>query len=119
MLKEVFPEDQRRFYQEVGQRVREARLRRIPRLTQEALAQMVGLTRTSITNVEQGRQKCLLHTVANIAAALHVPAGSLIPDPGVPTVDLNGALKGRPQPEQDWILSALKASQLSKTQHGS
>ena len=116
---ETFPESQRRFYLEVGRRIRDARQHRTPRLTQDALAKMVGLTRTSITNVEQGRQKCLLHTLADIAAALHVATGSLIPTPSVQAADLDGALKGRPPSEQNWIMSAVKASRKNNTANGS
>ena len=119
VIEEVLPEDQRRFYLEVGSRIRDARLKRTPRLTQEALAKMVGLTRTSITNVEQGRQKCLLHTLADIAATLHVAVESLIPPRSLQATDLDGALKSRPRSEQDWILSAVKASQQAKTHNGS
>lgn len=52
-------------------------------VTQEALAKLVGLTRTSLTNIEKGRQKILLHTFADLAAALRVaPAELLPPDKG-------------------------------------
>ncbi len=119
MSAETFSESQRRFYLEVGRRIRDARQQRTPRLTQDALAKMVGLTRTSITNVEQGRQKCLLHTLADIAAALHVTAGSLIPTPSVQAADLDGALKSRPPSEQNWIMSAVKASRKNNITNGS
>jgi transcriptional regulator with XRE-family HTH domain len=48
-------------------------------LTQEALASQVSLTRTSITNIEKGRQKFLLHTLFDIASALGVPPGTRLP----------------------------------------
>src|SRR5687767_2795287 len=57
-------------YVEVGRRTRMARLSR--GVTQDALAERVGLTRTSITNVEAGKQKLPLHTLFEIAAALQV-----------------------------------------------
>ncbi len=56
--------DRRAFYEEVGRRIRDARLARKPKLTRQGLAELVSLTRTSITNVEKGRQNFLLHTLA-------------------------------------------------------
>ena len=58
--------------------VRDARKRRKPKMTQDGLAKMVGLTRTSITNVEKGRQKFLLHTLTDIARVLQVEPASLM-----------------------------------------
>ncbi len=67
------------FYAEVGRRVYRARRR--AGLTQEDLADKVGLARTSITNIEKGRQKLLLHTLAEIALELKVDVGELLPRP--------------------------------------
>lgn len=66
------------FYKEVGARVREAR-KRANNMTQKALAMTVGLTRTSLTNIEKGRQKMLLHTFTDIAIALGVDVADLLP----------------------------------------
>lgn len=63
-------------YQEVGSRIKHARG---PRKQQE-IADAVGLSRTSITNIEQGRQKILLHTLFEIASALKVAPQELLPD---------------------------------------
>ncbi len=48
-------------------------------MTQGRLAAMVGLSRTSITNIERGRQKILLHTLSAIAEALGTPLAELLP----------------------------------------
>ena len=72
----AWPGKQVRLYREVGLRVREIRIAR--GITQEALARKVKLTRTSLTNIEKGRQKLLLHTVMNIASALDVPVAELL-----------------------------------------
>ena len=48
-------------------------------LTQEELAHRVHLKRTSITNIEKGRQKLLVHTLFDIADALDIPPTALIP----------------------------------------
>ncbi|MBL8824601.1 MAG: helix-turn-helix transcriptional regulator [Planctomycetia bacterium] len=103
------------FYEEVGRRIRDARKRRKPVLTQEGLAGLVSLTRTSITNVEKGRQKFLLHTLADIAAALHVDPASLLPQSAAGAEhQLDEALKHRPKSEKDWIRSAVNAAQKGK-----
>lgn len=108
------------FYEEVGRRIREARKRRKPALTQEELAERVGLTRTSITNLEKGRQKFLLHTLADIAGALQVQAVTLLPEAdGDGQKQLEHALKNRPKAEKDWIKSAVNASQKEKVTDGS
>jgi len=43
--------------------------RRGKSLSQDALASAVGLTRSSISNIEKGRQKPLLHTLIDISEA--------------------------------------------------
>ena len=40
-------------------------------VTQDALGKSVGLTRTSINNIERGRQRILLADVERFANALH------------------------------------------------
>ena len=108
------------FYEEVGRRIREARKRRKTPLTQEELADHEALTRTSITNVEKGRQKFLLHTLADIAAALQVHPSSLLPELGGDGgKQLDEAIKNRPRSEKEWIKSAVTAVQKGKTDDGS
>ncbi|MEU6765236.1 helix-turn-helix transcriptional regulator [Streptomyces sp. NPDC046853] len=67
-----------RFYVAVGDRVRGARI--ASRLTQSDLAARLGLVRSSIANIEAGRQRVPLHTFVAIAAALKVEVAELIPD---------------------------------------
>jgi len=112
-------DDHQRFYEEVGRRIREARKRRKPPMTQEALADLVSLTRTSITNVEKGRQKFLLHTLAEIAAALQVEPASLLPQSSAASDrQLDEALKNRPPAEKEWIKSAVSAAQKGRNDDG-
>ena len=47
--------------------------------TQVKLANQVGLTRTSITNIEKGNQKILVHTLWDLAEQLGVHPTTLIP----------------------------------------
>jgi transcriptional regulator with XRE-family HTH domain len=66
------------FYREVGCRVRSARKR--AGLTQQMLAARVALSRTSVTNIERGRHKMLLHSLWHIAEALGAEPSELIPE---------------------------------------
>jgi transcriptional regulator with XRE-family HTH domain len=70
--------DQGSFYAEIGRRVRLARERL--GLTQDSLATQVMLSRTSVTNIEKGRQKVLAHTICRLAGALNVLPAELLPD---------------------------------------
>src|SRR5262245_59867222 len=53
--------------------------KRLAGMTQDQLAVRVGLSRTSITNIEQGRQHVSLHQLYSIAEALQVSPEVLLP----------------------------------------
>jgi transcriptional regulator with XRE-family HTH domain len=72
-------------YADVGNKIRERREEL--GLTQQALASAVDLSRTSITNIEQGRQKLLVNTLFDIAKVLEVSMTDLLPESGVSTGD--------------------------------
>ncbi|MBL6612429.1 MAG: helix-turn-helix transcriptional regulator [Alphaproteobacteria bacterium] len=63
-------------YVKLGKNIR-ARRERVG-LTQDKLANLVGLSRTSITNVERGRQQMLVHQLLDFAAALKTNSGELL-----------------------------------------
>jgi transcriptional regulator with XRE-family HTH domain len=94
-------------YREVGRRIRALRqLKKIngKDITQESLALSVGLTRTSLTNIEKGRQKLLLHTFTQIAAILGVSPNELLPDTTTILKDLGLNLPCElPQDERGFI----------------
>lgn len=87
------------FYKEVGQRVREAR-KRANNMTQKALAMTVGLTRTSLVNIEKGRQKMLLHTFTDIATAIGANVSDLLPRNEKMLTGLEGKLLASFSPEE-------------------
>src|SRR5688500_17669689 len=95
-------DDHRAFYAEVGRRVRQAREER--GLTQEALGSLVSLTRTSVTNIEKGRQKILTHTLVDLAVALQTSPTKLLPEQGsAPEYNaIDQWLKGRSPKERAW-----------------
>lgn len=63
----------------VGQHL--ARKRSEANLTQTQLANLCGLTRGSIANIERGNQRPTLHTLWSLADALDVEVISLLPSP--------------------------------------
>ncbi|SRR6266571_494059 len=65
------------FYVELGQKIRQARKAR--GLNQAQLGQMLSLSRTSITNIERGRQRILCHLLVEISNAVGVEARHLLP----------------------------------------
>jgi len=77
-MRKARTEAARKFYVALGQQISEARQRQ--HLTQEALASCVSLTRTSIVNIERGKQQVLLHTLVQIARALKLKPSDLIPE---------------------------------------
>jgi transcriptional regulator with XRE-family HTH domain len=92
-------EENRSFYLAVGRRISE---RRTGRMSQAVLASKTKLTRTAIVNIEKGRQQILLHTLVDIAAALHVSPIELIPE----TNNIEVFLRDKPRTALDWIKSS-------------
>jgi len=75
-------QDTAAFYKQVGQNIRRARV--ALQKTQDELAIAVGLPRTSISNIEQGRQQILLHTLFEIARTLNAAPDDFLPRPSQP-----------------------------------
>jgi transcriptional regulator with XRE-family HTH domain len=104
------------FYEQLGLSLMKARRQR--RLTQGRLAAAVSVSRTSITNIEKGRQVVPAHLLAKLAQTLNVPIADLVPandgvDPG-DGVDLQlSALK----PEQREWAARVIARRQSEVNH--
>jgi transcriptional regulator with XRE-family HTH domain len=77
--------DKKDFYTAIGRLVRAAREQ--AGLTQDGLACGIGLTRPSITNIEKGRQKLLLHTFYDLAATLGIAPAALLPKSRKPAAE--------------------------------
>lgn len=74
--------DEERLYKALGAQLRKLRdgaSGTSGRLTQADLANMVGLERTSITNIEKGNQKVPLHVLYKICEALGVSVDQVLP----------------------------------------
>lgn len=65
-------------YKEFGALLRKSRSD--AHLTQSQVAERVGLTRTSITNIERGSQHCSLHQLYLLASAVGVEPVALLPN---------------------------------------
>ena len=93
-------------YESIGKlvRIRRERLN----LTQDDLAQRVGLKRTSITYIEKGRQRIQVHTLYDLATALEVDLPALVPafKPLEPDT-LKARVKGMRPDEREFVKSVL------------
>jgi transcriptional regulator with XRE-family HTH domain len=67
------------FYRFVGERIRVARQRSIPRISQVQLANHLNMSRASVVNIEAGRQHPPLHILWEIAEFLNIEVRDLIP----------------------------------------
>ena len=65
------------FHRHLGERIREAR--DLVGVTQKDLAKIVGLSRTSVTNIERGRQGVQAYLLVRIAETLGCSVQKLIP----------------------------------------
>lgn len=72
------------FYAELGRRVTALRGSSV---TQAELARLLGLSRTSVANIEAGQQRVMAHNLLDLARALGVPVSKLIADESAHEVD--------------------------------
>lgn len=66
-------------YVQIGKSIQDLRRAKKPKLTQAGLAELLGVTRTSITNIEKGRQRVPLHMLYTLCAKLSVQISDVIP----------------------------------------
>jgi transcriptional regulator with XRE-family HTH domain len=69
--------DEKKLYKSIGDKIRELRIER--NYNQTELAQKIGLERTSVTNIETGKQKVTLYALYNISKSLDVSLNDLLP----------------------------------------
>jgi len=69
--------DESLLYGMLGERLKQRRLE--AKVTQAQLAQAAGVLRTSVTNIEAGRQKPPLHLLYRMCVVLDVEVSSIIP----------------------------------------
>jgi transcriptional regulator with XRE-family HTH domain len=96
------------FYVELGRRVREAR-KKHKGLTQDKLARAVGLQRTSITNIECGRQPLAVDVFVRLASVLGCAPADLLPVRGDSVADRVRSKIGSLEPDkQQWVTQIMK-----------
>ncbi len=94
------------FYRALGELVRQARA--TAKISQESLARAVGLSRTSITNIEKGRQPVQAHLLVRLADALGAKPASLLPtQPKDARRVSNAALSKLPAESKRWVERVL------------
>lgn len=94
------------FYKELGRKIAEARKK--SKITQERVGKAVGLSRTSITNIEKGRQPVLIHLLLKIAGVLNVDHATLLPPvQQSASKDSLKALKGYNKNVQKWVTDII------------
>jgi len=93
------------FYEAFGERVRRARAAQ--GMNQQELGSAVGLNRTSISNIEKGRQRVALHMLFEFAAVLKVEPESLLPEPD----GRSDVLDELPEDARGWAQSVLANAQ--------
>lgn len=107
------PEVDMDFYQRFGRHLRQAR--KAAGLSQADLAVAIKLTRTSISNIEKGRQKVLLHTFVEMLHVLNVKPGKLLPVSQ--PLSFAPGLNSLARDERDFVKRGL--GQRDKETHGS
>ena len=103
---------QGKFYAILGQRIRAARL--AASLTQDVLAQMVGLSRTSVTNIEKGRQPVPCHLLVKIGDAVRASPEELLPPAS--TIGMADAVveaEGLPVEARDFVARVMRQPSVS------
>ena len=76
---------------------------RLEGMTQAELGRRIGLSRTSVTNIEQGRHHVSLHQFVRIATALEVAPEALLPHLPRPASSMAELLpEGLPKDLVEW-----------------
>lgn len=97
------------FYRALGDRIRQVRTG--VKLSQDSLARAVGLSRTSITNIEKGRQPVQVHLLVKIADALGATSASLLPAQPKDARRVSGeALRKLPAESKRWVEKVLSTT---------
>ncbi len=103
------------FYVQLGLLIRKARVD--AHLTQQELADALFISRTSLTNIEKGNQRILVHTLMDIAHSVGIKPNKLLTDEIAITrsrafAKMSG---GRAKKETDFMNSILNRAKKRKT----
>lgn len=91
------------FYAQLGKRIQQARIH--AGLKQEQLALSLNLSRTSVTNIERGRQHLQVHHLVRVADILGVSVDTLLNGLLTPFEEgtLPVAAEKLEAPEREWV----------------
>jgi transcriptional regulator with XRE-family HTH domain len=100
-------------YRLLGELVRSRR--EALQITQEDLARRVGIARTSVSNIEKGRQRIPVHVLFALSDALGVEMANLLPSRGLvlpsPSIQVHGMKKMAPPATERFIASVLSRTE--------
>jgi DNA-binding XRE family transcriptional regulator len=85
-------------YSQIGKRIKQRRIEL--GMTQTQLAETIGVLRTSITNIEAGRQKAPLHMIYQLCIVLSVEVATILPTKAEVTQPTTDSLKIEGEIEQ-------------------
>lgn len=68
-----------KLYLTIGDNLRTCREKHIPAYSQAQLAEIVGLDRSSVSNIEKGHQRVSIHTLYILCEALDVKPQDVLP----------------------------------------
>jgi len=71
--------DSHKLYELIGDRIRRIREAQTPRMSQSDLARIIGLQRTSVTNIELGKQKPTLDTLLRLCEYFALEIDAIVP----------------------------------------
>jgi DNA-binding XRE family transcriptional regulator len=71
--------DEKKLFVLIGERIRQLRRMQSPQMNQERLGKLLGLTRTSITNIERGKQKLTVDTLFKLCEMFSVEVSEIVP----------------------------------------
>ena len=71
--------DHDRLYALIGERIRSIREAQTPRMSQEDLAGVLSLRRTSVTNIESGQQRLTLEAIYRICERFGLEVSDVVP----------------------------------------
>jgi transcriptional regulator with XRE-family HTH domain len=93
------------YYKALGANIRVERRKK--GMTQAQLATTVGLTRTSITNIEMGRQPIYVHVLAKMAHSLRISIDALLPEANALEAGIESRLATLSEHHKEWITSVI------------
>lgn len=107
-------------YYQIGQRIR--KFRKACNISQEELAEKVGISTTHMSHIETGNTKLSLPVLVAIAAALEVRTDDIIfekssPSKGVYMGEISNVLDACSTQELEIISDVIKATAISLKKH--